>query len=160
MTNPAVQPIGDGTHYLGRVTLFSTIILVDKRGWLLLQERDEFPATDPEKWGFVGGHVDAGEEFEAAAYRELEEETRVQLDPGELVLWREFPMVRADQQSHDTMQVFVAPSALTDDDIDCQEGRQIVFVDPAHVLGLDLGGTPRLILPEFLDSDRYRSMCP
>ena len=28
------------------------------------------------------------------------------------------------------MQVFVAATDLTDADIDCREGRQIVFVDP------------------------------
>ena len=55
--------------------LFAGVILVDRRGWILLQERDEFPAIDPEKWGLVGGHVEDGEDVEAAAYRELLEET-------------------------------------------------------------------------------------
>jgi len=30
------------------MTRFSSIVLVDARGWVLLQERDEFPAIDPE----------------------------------------------------------------------------------------------------------------
>jgi len=37
----------------------------------------------------VGGHVEDGEEFEPAAYRELEEETRIRLAPGALRLWRD-----------------------------------------------------------------------
>ncbi len=58
---------------------FAGVVLVDRRGWLLLQERDEHPRIDPETWGLAGGHVEEGEEFEAAAYRELEEETGVRL---------------------------------------------------------------------------------
>ncbi|NGZ99920.1 NUDIX domain-containing protein [Nocardioides sp. W3-2-3] len=49
---------------------FASVLLVDERGWLLLQERDENPVIDPGCWGFVGGHVDEGEEPDAAAYRE------------------------------------------------------------------------------------------
>ena len=41
---------------------FASVLLVDRRGWLLLQERDEHPVIDPEKWGFVGGHVEDGED--------------------------------------------------------------------------------------------------
>ncbi|TGN65597.1 NUDIX domain-containing protein [Nocardioides eburneiflavus] len=42
------------------------VVLVDRRGWILLQERDEHPRIDPEKWGLAGGHVDPGEDFAAA----------------------------------------------------------------------------------------------
>jgi len=63
---------------------FSGVLLVDSRGWILLQERDEHPVIDPDCWGLVGGHVDPGEEFEAAAYRELAEETEVVVPPGGL----------------------------------------------------------------------------
>ena len=37
---------------------FAGVVLVDRRGWILLQERDEHPRIDPEKWGLAGGHVD------------------------------------------------------------------------------------------------------
>ena len=50
-------------------------LLVDPRGRLLLQERDENAPIAPDCWGMVGGHVEPGEEFEAADYRELAEET-------------------------------------------------------------------------------------
>ena len=48
---------------------FAGVILVDRRGWILLQERDEHPRIDPETWGLAGGHVEDGEDFETAAYR-------------------------------------------------------------------------------------------
>lgn len=60
------------------------IILVDPRGWLLLQERDEFAPSGPDQWSLVGGRVEDGETFEDAAYRELLEETGVALRPDGL----------------------------------------------------------------------------
>ena len=68
---------------------FAGVVLVDKAGRILLQERDEHPRIDPEKWGFAGGHVEPGEEFEQAAYRELEEETGIRLGSGALSLFGE-----------------------------------------------------------------------
>jgi 8-oxo-dGTP pyrophosphatase MutT (NUDIX family) len=140
---------------------FAGIILVDRRGWILLQERDEHPRIDPEKWGLAGGHVDPGEDFEPAAHRELEEETGVRLPAGALWLFREFVVDHREAYgTWDVMQVFVASTDLTDADIDCREGRQIVFVDPAVARGLDLSSAATDIVPAFLDSDVYASMAP
>jgi 8-oxo-dGTP diphosphatase len=118
--------------------------LLDARGWLLLQERDEYAPVEPEKWGMVGGGVEPGEDPVAAARRELEEETGVVRDDLVLLGSWELPC-----QLHVTDQValFTARTSLTDDDIDCTEGRQIVFVDPAVVADLDLTGTTRTLYP-------------
>lgn len=138
---------------------FAGVILVDPRGWILLQERDEHPRIDPEKWGLAGGHVDPGEDFEPAAHRELEEETGLRLPAGGLRLYREFVVDHREAYgTWDVMQVFVAATDLTDADIDCREGRQIVFVDPALARGLDLSAAATDIVPAFLDSDVYASM--
>ncbi len=139
---------------------FAGVILVDPAGRILLQERDEHPLIDPERWGLVGGHVDQGEEFEPAAYRELAEETDVVAGPGELVLWREFAVWHEAYASRDRMQVFVGATRLTDDDIVCHEGRRIVFVDPATARGLALTASATQILPEFLDSAAYAALVP
>lgn len=139
---------------------FSGVILVDQRGWILLQERDEFPVIDPDKWGLVGGHIEDGEDFEPGAYRELEEETGVRLAASDLTLWREFEVFHEAYDSLDQMQVYAAPTHLTDADIVVGEGRQIVFVDPADANDLDLTAAAGMIVPAFLDSDLYRSMCP
>ncbi len=59
-------------HRLIRVLLFN------KKGQLLLQWRSKEEDTFPETWDqSAGGHVDADEEYEVAAYRELEEELGV-----------------------------------------------------------------------------------
>jgi ADP-ribose pyrophosphatase YjhB (NUDIX family) len=135
---------------------FSGVILVDGQGRILLQERDEHPRIDPEKWGLAGGHVDPGEDFEPAAYRELEEETGVRLAPGDLTFFGEFVVDHREAYgTWDRMRVYVAATDLTDADIDCREGRQMVFVDPEVARGLDLTAGARDIVPAFLDSPAY-----
>ncbi len=137
---------------------FAGVILVDPRGWILMQERDEHPRIDPEKWGLSGGHVEPGESFEEAAHRELEEETGVRIDAGGLALYGEFTVDhRATYGTWDRMQVFVA-TTLTDVDIDCREGRQIVFVDPVEAPRLDLTAAAAVIVPAFLESEHYRRL--
>ena len=138
---------------------FSGVLLVDRRGWILLQERDEHPVIDPDCWGLVGGHVDPGEEFEAAAYRELTEETEVVVPPGGLHYFAEFEVDHTEAYgSLDRMAVYVATTDLTDADIVCHEGRRIVFVDPGEITGLRLTKGAGVILPAFLLSDVYRDM--
>lgn len=140
--------------------LFACVILVDRRGWILLQERDEHAPIDPETWSLSGGHVEEGEEFEAAAYRELLEETGIALAPGGLQLWREIEVFHEVYDSLDRMQVFVGACDLTDDDITVGEGRQIVFVEPSAARALDLSTAGTDLVPDFLDSDLYRKLTP
>jgi 8-oxo-dGTP pyrophosphatase MutT (NUDIX family) len=139
---------------------FAGVLLVDPRGRLLLQERDEHPAIDPDKWGLVGGHLEPSEDAETGAYRELEEETGVRLEPGRLAFWQAFEIFHEAYDTLDRMSVFVAPTTLGDGDIDCREGRQIVFVDPGDARGLDLTVAAGLVVPAFLDSEVYATMLP
>lgn len=137
---------------------FASVLLVDRRGWVLLQERDEHPAIDPDRWGFVGGHLDEGEEFEPAAYRELAEETGIVLPPGSLSLWLDTTVFHVSTGTDDPVQIWVAATELTDADVVVGEGRQIVFVEPTRARALDLTASATRILPEFLDSDFYREL--
>ena len=137
---------------------FACTLLVDRRGRLLLQERDEHPVIDPEKWGLVGGHVEDGEEFEPAAYRELEEETGLAMPPGTLRLYRELQVFHEAYGTLDTTQVWYAAADLTDADIVVGEGRQIVFVEPDRARELPLTASATTIVPDFLDSPEYREL--
>jgi 8-oxo-dGTP diphosphatase len=143
---------------VGAAHLFAGVVLVDRRGWILLQERDEFPVIDPEKWGPPGGHLEPGEDPAAGAARELLEETGVRLDPDELRLWRVVEVFHEAYGSDDRMYVFAASVDLTDADIVCGEGRRIVFVEPAAARELDLTASASVSVPGFLDSPLYASM--
>lgn len=139
---------------------FATVLLVDPRGRLLLQERDEHAPIDPDRWGLVGGHVEEGERVESAVHRELAEETGLAAGPGHatpaMSLWRTFTV----HESEDTMWVYVGATSATDDDVVCGEGRQIVFVDPATIPALPLSEAAAVVVPLFLDSPAYASLVP
>jgi 8-oxo-dGTP pyrophosphatase MutT (NUDIX family) len=103
----------------------------------------------------VGGHLDDGEDYLAGAYRELEEETGVRLAGG-LELFGEYAVTHAGAE--DRFRLYVMPTDLRDADIECREGRQIVFVEPTRARDLDLTAAARIGLPAFLDSDAYAAM--
>lgn len=137
---------------------FAGVLLRDRRGHLLLQERDEHAPIEPDRWGLPGGHVEPGETFAEAAPRELAEETGIVLPAGTLRRWREFVVDhRASHGTWDRMEVFAADVDLTDDDVECHEGRRIVFVDPRQAVQLPLTRAAAQILPTFLaDSEAVK----
>ena len=136
---------------------FASVVVVDARGWVLLQERDEHPAIDPGKWGFCGGHLEPGEDFEAAAYRELEEETGLALTTG-LEAFGDFTVFHEHTGTDDHVRLYLTRLDVTDADVDCREGRRIVFVEPAAALRLDLTASATSVLPQVLGSDAYRRL--
>ena len=140
------------------------IFLVDARGWVLLQERDEHAPVAPEQWGIVGGHVEPGEDFETAMRRELVEETGLVLPDGLLHLWHEGVRDEAVARGPVHWQLWAGRVDLVDDDIVVGEGRRIVFVAPADIAALDLSESTRHFLPRFLASGTYRRLsagtCP
>jgi 8-oxo-dGTP pyrophosphatase MutT (NUDIX family) len=156
------RPADDQSHCTERNCLLASAVLVDRRGWLLLQERDEHARVDPDKWGLVGGHLERGEDWLPALYRELEEETGLR-PAGELELWfdevvQHSPKVSTHLADH--WRIWVGMVDLRDEDISVGEGRQIVFVDPGRVTdgSLDLAPGARHILSRFLESESYRRM--
>ncbi len=135
----------------------AVVLLVDPRGHVLLQHRDEHAPRAPDQWGMVGGHVEPGEDFDAAVRRELLEETGIEAAPGSLVLWQDTEFRYTDgHEGH--YRVYAGRTDLTDGDIVLGEGRAIVFVDPATVGDLDRAESCAHFLPRFLGSDLYRQL--
>ena len=131
----------------------AAVALVDLRGRLLLQERDEHAPVDPEKWSLVGGGIEEGESDVEAALRELEEETGlsgVDLDPlGVLTFYCD-----GCHETHE-FALFTAFTDLTDADVECHEGRQIVFVDPTTIDTLDWNRALAVALPHVVGNPSY-----
>jgi len=139
------------------MTRIAVAFLVDPRGHVLLQHRDEHAPRAADQWGIVGGHVEPGEDFDVAVHREILEETGISTGPGDLVLWQETEFEYSDGYRSD-YRVYVGRVDLTDDDIVLGEGRAIVFVDPAEVQSLDKAESCAHFLGLFLASDLYRQL--
>lgn len=135
---------------------FASVALVDRRGRVLLQERDQHPRVDPECWGFPGGGVEDGETYEQAAYRELAEETGVQVPAGDLTLFGEYRFHSPPCGGDDQFRLYVGGTDLTE--VACHEGRQMVFVDPATTAELPLTRSAAIALPLLLESAHYREL--
>lgn len=162
MTDPSSQPMPEHeTPCEERNCLVASVVLVDPRGWLLLQERDEHAPIAPNQWGLVGGHVDEGESWDEALARELDEETGLRAEALDLELWFDEVVQHSPKRSShlaDHWRIWVGRTELTDDDIEVGEGRQIVFVDPGALARLDLAPASSYLLPKLLESDVYKRL--
>ncbi|MFZ2502805.1 MAG: NUDIX hydrolase [Nocardioides sp.] len=133
------------------------VILVDSRGWLLMQERDSHAWIDPDRWGFCGGSIEEGETPEQAIYRELSEETGITLTEG-LDPIGEFQVTHRGTHGQSEFALFAGSTTLTDADIVCGEGRQIVFVHPVVAKCLELSDAAAACLESYLASEHYAAL--
>jgi 8-oxo-dGTP diphosphatase len=135
----------------------AVVFLVDARGHVLLQHRDEHAPRAANQWGMVGGHVEDGEDYDSAMRREILEETGIEVAAEDLELWQATEFEYSDGH-HSDYRVYVGRVDLTDDDIVLGEGRAIVFVDPGQTPALDKAESCAYFLPRFLASDVYHRL--
>jgi 8-oxo-dGTP diphosphatase len=115
------------------------VILRNAQGAILLQLRDDIPTiADPGCWAVPGGGQDPGESYEAAARREMLEETGYTVGDLELVCERDLDR-RNGVVEH---QVFFLSDYDGVQALECYEGQRIEWMSIASACTLPL--TPDL----------------
>lgn len=84
----------------------SAIVLMDKKGKILLQHRDKNIRRYPDCWGFFGGEIEKGETPEEAAKREAREELGIELK--DLKFLKEYKFKQRKEKDF----VFTAPLTI------------------------------------------------
>src|SRR4051794_6289889 len=115
-------------------TDFVQVTLVDPRGRVLMQERDEHAPVWPDMWCFPGGGLEEGEPSAEGAARELAEETGVHLAAEDLTDLGRFELTT--ERGTFLFHAFVARTTLSE--VECHEGRRMVFVPFDPLPDLDL----------------------
>jgi 8-oxo-dGTP pyrophosphatase MutT (NUDIX family) len=126
------------------------LLLVDERGWILLQLRDEH-GIYPHHWATVGGAVEPGETLDVALRREVYEETGYRLSTP-VGFGSRATLVAPDGQLRDAT-LFLARYDGSQQ-IHCHEGLRITFVDPGTLDALLVYPGQREMILEALQ--RYR----
>lgn len=134
----------------GKVTWTGAAVLArDARGRALMQLRDGFARiASPGKWSLFGGGVEPGETLEAAARREFQEETGVDIGKERLT-----PHVRFASQAlaGGIVHVFVLERRLAPEEITLAEGAGFAFLTRGQVEQYDLIENFRRTLLELQD---------
>ncbi|HEU4752176.1 MAG TPA: NUDIX domain-containing protein [Armatimonadota bacterium] len=120
-------------------------VILYREGRVLLQHRDDRPdIVYPGAWAIFGGHVEADEDPETAARREIEEELGLRLDgPLDLVARQELP---GRQRT-----IFAAPLPVPPDQLTLHEGQGMALLSRADLAAYNVVPSHREVLERFLD---------
>lgn len=132
----------------------SMVFLFDRRGRLLLQQRDDdVPPEGYGRWAVPGGGSEGDESPRETAIREFEEETAVRLErvrffgtvePGALP--------GMDRRLH----LFFADDHVDEARIEVHEGLAFRYWAPEEIDALPINPSTRILIQRFLASDHYR----
>jgi 8-oxo-dGTP diphosphatase len=129
------------------------MLFVNRQGELLLQLRDDMPDIRfPDHWGVIGGHVEAGESYEAAVVREAHEEIEEHVTAFEYWSAHESPGYH--------IAVFAARLDKEAATLVLHEGQRVEFFSPQEAMMLPMVPWLTEVLPAFVRSEVYRRLCP
>lgn len=133
----------------------AVVLLVDARGWLLMQLRGQEARVSPGQWSMPGGGIEPGEQPEQAARRELLEETGLRVAGPLALFWQGLRLSSTGSGALVEWHVFCGQTPARQEDVVLGEGDAMVFTPPERILSLDLGENARFIVPRFLASAEY-----
>ncbi len=136
----------------------SAVLLVDREGRVLLQQRDDnVPPAGAGRWAIPGGRAEGDEDPLATALREFEEETGARLEQlrhfGTYAPWRDAWMKRF------VLHLFVAQDDVPREAVQVLEGVDFQYYDPGDAVALPLNPVTQRFLYEVLGSPVYRAAC-
>ena len=118
-------------------------VILHRDGKVLLQHRDDRPdIVWPGAWAIFGGHMEEGEEAEAAARREIAEELGLSLT-GPLVLV--YHRTAGDRERF----IFAAPLPVPPEELTLQEGQGMALLSREELPDYRVVPLHREILEEF-----------
>ncbi len=135
------------------------VLLVDTRGWLLLQLRSLNAAISPGQWSMPGGGIEPGEQPEQAARRELLEETGLRVAGPLTLFWEGLRPSISGSGALVEWHVYCARTTARQDDVVLGEGDAMEFTPPDRIASLNLGVFARFFLHRFLASAEYQRLC-
>lgn len=131
------------------------IILVDRRGYILLHHRNGDATAYPNRWGLVGGVFRADETPDTAARRKVAEEAGLSLPhPLELFTRQIGPPYGAERGRVERF-VYATATDARQEEIVLGTGGVLTFMAPGAALTLDLIPSVRDVIGAFLASSAY-----
>ena len=133
----------------------SAVILIDRDGRLLLQQRDDdHPPAGFGRWAIPGGGREGPEHPRETALREFMEETGVRLE--RLRFFRTVTREEDPRLFVDRLDIFFADDDVPRANIEVNEGLDFQYWGPAELANLPINPVTRELLEEFVASDKYR----
>ena len=134
------------------------IMLVNSTGQLLLQLRDSRARVSANQWSVPGGAIESGETPEAAAHRELLEETGLRVEGGLKLFWHGMRSSSLRDERRIELYIFFGQTSATQDDVIVGEGLAMVFFQPERTLLVNLAMNAAHFVPLFLSSIEYEQL--